>query len=84
MVCRHFILRSGCIYYYCILPGLFAPYSPYALVGPSFLAPGAHVDLPVLVVPVNSPVKKLQDLAVAPGADRPTVAVIEALRPEEP
>jgi ABC-type dipeptide/oligopeptide/nickel transport system permease subunit len=58
-------------------PGLFAPYSPYALVGPSFLAPGAHVDLPVLVVPVNSPVKKLQDLAVAPGADRPTVAVIE-------
>jgi hypothetical protein len=58
-------------------PGLFAPYSPYAQVGPSFLAPGAHVDLPVLVVPANSPVKKLQDLAVAPGADRPSVAVIE-------
>ncbi len=60
-------------------PGLFAPYSPDALVGPSFLAPGAHVDLPILVVPVNSPVKKLQDLAVPPGANRPTVAVIQGL-----
>jgi peptide/nickel transport system permease protein len=59
-----------------LFPGLFAPYSPDALVGPSFLAPGAHVDLPVLVVPVNSPVNKLADLAVPPGADRPTVAVV--------
>jgi len=60
-----------------IFPELFAPYSPDALVGPSFLAPGAHVDLPVLVVPVNSPINKLADMAVPPGADRPTVAVVE-------
>ena len=33
-----------------LFPGLFAPYSPDALVGPSFLAPGAHVDLPILIV----------------------------------
>ena len=58
-------------------PGLFAPFSPDALVGPSFLAPGAHVDLPVLVVPATSPVHTLQDLAVPAGADRSTVAVIE-------
>ena len=60
-----------------LFPGLLAPYSPEALVGPSFLAPGAQVDLPILVVPVDSPVKKLQDLAVPPGADRPNVAVVE-------
>lgn len=58
-------------------PGLFAPYSPDALVGPSFLAPGAQVDLPVLVVPVTSPIHTLQDLAVQEGADRPTVAVVQ-------
>jgi peptide/nickel transport system permease protein len=60
-----------------IFPGWFAPFSPDALVGPSFLAPGAQVDLPVLVVPVKSSVKKLADLAVPPGAARPTVAVVE-------
>jgi peptide/nickel transport system permease protein len=58
-------------------PGLFAPFSPDALVGPSFLAPGAQVDLPIIVVPVSSPIKKLQDMAVKSGVDRPTVAVIE-------
>lgn len=60
-------------------PGLFAPYNPDDLVGPSFLAPGAHVDLPILVVPAASPVNKLQDLAVPPGTDRPTVAVIQGV-----
>jgi peptide/nickel transport system permease protein len=60
-----------------LFPGLFAPYSPDALVGPSFLAPGAQVDLPILVVPKDSPVNKLQDLAVPEGADRPTVAVVQ-------
>jgi len=62
-----------------LFPGLFAPYAPDALVGPSFLAPGAHVDLPVLIVPTSSTVKSLQDLAVPPGADRPTVAVVQGL-----
>ena len=60
-----------------IFPGWFAPFSPDALVGPSFLAPGAQVDLPVIVVPVKSSVNKLADLAVPPGAARPTVAVVE-------
>lgn len=60
-----------------LFPGLFAPYSPYALVGPSFLAPGAQVDLPILVVPKDSPINKLRDLAVPEGADRPTVAVVQ-------
>jgi peptide/nickel transport system permease protein len=60
-----------------LFPGLFAPYSPYALVGPSFLAPGAQVDLPILVVLKDSPVKELKDLAVAPDADRPAVAVVQ-------
>ena len=60
-----------------IFPGWFAPFSPDALVGPSFLAPGEHVDPPILVVPVSSAVQKLQDLAVPEGADSPTVAVLE-------
>ncbi len=62
-----------------LFPGLFAPYSPDALVGPSFLAPGASVDLPVLIVPQSSTVNKLQDLAVPESADRPTVAVEQGL-----
>lgn len=60
-----------------LFPGLFAPYSAEALVGPSFLAPGAQVDLPILVVTKDSPIHKLQDLAVPEGADRPTVAVVQ-------
>ena len=33
-----------------LFPNLFAPYQPDALVGPSFLAPGAYPPVPVLVV----------------------------------
>ena len=62
-----------------LFPGLFSPYSPDALVGPRFLAPGEFVDLSVLVVPVNSTVNKLQDLAVPETADRPTVAVVQGV-----
>jgi peptide/nickel transport system permease protein len=62
-----------------IIPGAFAPYSPDALVGPSFLAPGAQVDLPVLIVPAKSPVNVLQDLAVPEGSARPTVAVVQGV-----
>jgi peptide/nickel transport system permease protein len=58
-----------------IFPQWFAPYSPDALVGPRFTAPGAAVKLSILIVPNNSSFKKLQDLAVSPGAKRPTVAV---------
>jgi peptide/nickel transport system permease protein len=60
-----------------LFPGLFAPYSPDTLVGPSFLAPGAQVDLPVLIVPADSPVRELKDLAVPPEAERPSVAVVQ-------
>ena len=37
-----------------LVPGLFAPYSPDALVGPRFLAPGEHPAVPVLIVPADS------------------------------
>ncbi|MGD0708960.1 MAG: ABC transporter permease [Anaerolineaceae bacterium] len=60
-----------------IVPQWFAPYSSDALVGPSFVAPGATVELSILIVPVDSPVNKLQDLAVPEGTDRPAVAVVQ-------
>jgi peptide/nickel transport system permease protein len=60
-----------------LFPSLVAPFAPDALVGPPFLAPGAQVDLPVLVVPIDSPIHELKDLAVAPEADRSTVAVVQ-------
>jgi peptide/nickel transport system permease protein len=62
-----------------LFPQWFAPYSPDALVGPSFVAPGATVKLSILVVPADSSVNKLQDLAVPAGVDRPTVAVVQGL-----
>lgn len=60
-----------------LFPGLFAPYSPDALVGPRFLAPGETVDQSMLVVPAASNVNSLKDLAVAPGASRPHIAVVQ-------
>ncbi len=59
-----------------LVPGWFAPYSPDALVGTRFLAPGETPPVPVLVVPKNSSVQQLRDLAVGPGQPRPTVAVV--------
>lgn len=60
-----------------VFPNLFAPYSPDDLVGPRFLAPGAHPALTVLVVLKDSPVHTLQDLAVTADATRPTVGVVQ-------
>ena len=60
-----------------IFPGFFAPYSPNALVGPRFLAPGAHPAVPVLIVPKDSQLNSLQDLAVTSG--RPPVAVVQGV-----
>jgi peptide/nickel transport system permease protein len=60
-----------------LFPGWFAPYSPDALVGSSFLAPGAQVDLPILVVRNDSPIQELRDLAVPTGAGQPAVAVVQ-------
>lgn len=62
-----------------IFPNLFSPYSPDDLVGPRFLAPGAHPALTVLIVPKDSPVNTLKDLAVAEGATRPTIGVVQGL-----
>ncbi len=62
-----------------LFPGLFAPYAPDALVGPSFMAPGAKVDIPILVLPKNSPIKRLQDLAVPAGSPSSTIGVVEGV-----
>jgi peptide/nickel transport system permease protein len=62
-----------------VVPSLFAPYPADALVGPRFLAPGEVPDLPVLVVPETSSVNQLQDLAVPPGGERPSVGVLEGV-----
>ncbi len=59
-----------------LVPGFFAPYSPDALVGTRFLAPGQHPAVPMLVVPQSSSIKSLKDLAVASGTPRAAVAVV--------
>jgi peptide/nickel transport system permease protein len=62
-----------------LFPGLFAPHSPDELVGPRFLAPGEHPAVPVLVVPTDSSVNDLKDLAVPADQPRPTVAVVQGV-----
>jgi len=59
-----------------IVPGWFAPYGPDAIVGPRFLAPGEHPAVPVLIVPADSKVNDLKDLAVPADQPRPSVAVV--------
>jgi peptide/nickel transport system permease protein len=60
-----------------LFPKLFAPYDPSALVGPSFLAPGAYPPVPILVVLNTSSANTLKDLAVAPDQSRPAISVIQ-------
>ena len=60
-----------------LFPDLFAPYRPDAMVGPSFLAPGVHPPIPVLVVPTSSSINTLKDLAVATGQPRPAISVVQ-------
>jgi len=62
-----------------ILPGLFAPYGSHEIVGSSFLAPGEYPPVPVLVVPVNSTMNNLRDLAVPGSSSRPIIAVEQGL-----
>jgi peptide/nickel transport system permease protein len=62
-----------------LAPGLFAPYSSDALVGPRFLAPGEHPAVPVLIVPKASSVNVLKDLAVPSDQPRPDVAVVQGV-----
>ncbi len=59
-----------------IFPGLFAPYKPDELVGPRFLAPNEIPTTSVLVVPADSEITDLRDLAVTEDAERPLVGVV--------
>jgi peptide/nickel transport system permease protein len=62
-----------------LFPDPFAPYGPHEIVGSSFLAPGEHLPVPVLVVMQDVPVQELRELAVPEGAPRPVIAVEEGL-----
>jgi peptide/nickel transport system permease protein len=60
-----------------LFPGLFAPYASDEIVGTSFLGPGEFPAVPVLIVPVDSSIATLRDLAVLEDAERPVVSVIQ-------
>lgn len=62
-----------------LFPGPLAPYPPDQQVGPRFLAPGAHPDVPVLVAPSASGLQDLEDLAVPAGDPRPKVGVVRGV-----
>jgi peptide/nickel transport system permease protein len=62
-----------------LFPQLFAPFNPDAIVGPRFLAPGAHPAVPVLIVPADSKVNGLKDLAVPLGQPRPPIGVVQGV-----
>ncbi len=62
-----------------LFPGWFAPYSPDDLVGPRFLAPGEHPAIPVLIVPADSDIETLRDLAVPQGQPRPPISVMQGV-----
>jgi len=62
-----------------LFPGLFAPYGPNEIVGSSFLAPGKTPPEPVLIVPNESLVMELKELAVPENAPRPSIGVEEGL-----
>ncbi|MGA9533017.1 MAG: ABC transporter permease [Anaerolineales bacterium] len=62
-----------------IIPSVFAPFAPDVLVGPRFLAPGEHPDLPILVVRSDSTATQLRDLANAKDEDRPSVGVLQGV-----
>ncbi len=59
-----------------LVPQLFAPYDPQALVGPSFLPPGEYPPIPVLIVPASSNITTLKDLAVSSSQPRPIVSIV--------
>src|SRR4030042_2166417 len=60
-----------------LFPKLFAPYQPDALVGPSFLAPGAYPPVPVLVVLNTASANSLKDRAVPADQPRPSISVVQ-------
>lgn len=62
-----------------LFPSWFAPYSPHETVGSRFLAPGEHPAIPVLIVPVDSSINELKDLAVPAGEPRPPIGVVQGV-----
>jgi peptide/nickel transport system permease protein len=62
-----------------LFPGLFAPFAPTALVGSRFMAPGEQAAVPVLIVPADSTVNDLKDLAAALGQPRPAIGVVQGV-----
>jgi peptide/nickel transport system permease protein len=62
-----------------LFPDPFAPYSPFEIVGSSFLAPGEHPPVAILIVPQESPIEELRELAVPEGSPRPSIAVEQGL-----
>ena len=60
-------------------PDPFAPFGPNEIVGASFLAPGETPPTPVLIVPQDSQIELMQDLAVPQGSERPTIGVEQGL-----
>ena len=60
-------------------PDPFAPYGSNEIVGPSFLAPGEFPPTPVLIVPQDSTIEELQELAVPTGSERPSIGVEQGL-----
>jgi peptide/nickel transport system permease protein len=57
-------------------PGAFAPYAPDELVGPRFLAPNEIPATSVLIVPSDSDINSLEDIAVPTGESRPKIGVV--------
>ena len=62
-----------------LFPSWFAPYRPDEIVGPRFLAPGEHPEVPVLIVPIDSAFNELRDLAVPADEPRPPVGVVQGV-----
>ncbi|MEX2162026.1 MAG: ABC transporter permease [Anaerolineales bacterium] len=62
-----------------LVPGWFAPFGPDELVGSRFLAPGEQPGAPVLIVPADSSISELKDLAAPEGQPRPAVGVVQGV-----
>ena len=60
-------------------PDPFAPFGPNEIVGASFLAPGETPPTPLLIVPQDSQIETMQDLAVPQDGERPSIGVEQGL-----
>jgi len=62
-----------------LFPGLFSPFGPHELVGPRFLAPGEVPAVPILIVPSDSDVNELEDMARPQEEGRFPIGVVQGL-----